>query len=195
MLFAFVAENKMGMDYGRLYYATKIADSDGKGKVSWMEFGRAASEDPYEMKGGGDEDAEDPLSIPAGQGGSLLHEDEIKERLSTWTFEDVFEVGTAATETTCATGFRMVDGACLKLKAEAKIAARLETVRFAKYLGASAEMFAGLEDVAYSREFKVEADGDRAALFMAFSSISAAQAEALPMDASPDGAVFVASLT
>lgn len=195
MLFAFVAENKMGMDYGRLYYATKITDSDGKGKVSWMEFGREASEDPYEMKGGDDEDeAEDPVSIPAGQGDSLLHEDEIKEGLSTWTFEDVFEIGTAATATTCATGFRMVDGTCLKLKAAAKIAARLETVRFAKYLGASA-MFAGLEDVAYSREYKIEADGDRAALFMAFSSISAAQAAVLPVDASPNGAVFVASLT
>ena len=173
-LFAFMAEEPHVMDYGRLLYARKVKAASGEDgpKIVWQEMG-IDSDSMYPKKGGDDEETkDDPVGVPEGLGQSLAHDDEVKDAFA-WPLNPLDKD---------AEGYAM------------HVAARLETVAFAKSIGAQPH-FEGLTDVSFSREFSSTGDkDDRGAIFLSFSKLNADQQAVFPGDTA-NGAVFHAALT
>ncbi|TPV96964.1 MAG: DUF839 domain-containing protein [Myxococcales bacterium FL481] len=149
-LFMFVADEAGRLDAGTLYAMKWLQTSDegaGEADINWVNLGHATNADIAALIDGGT------------------------------TFEDIFETAEGLTEGDgdsatltgeCPEGFRPVNSGdsafeCLKLKPNMEQAAsRLETRRYAAYLGATTEL---------RKEEGVTFDPDSSRLFVAMSAI------------------------
>ena len=205
-LLAFVATEKYDMTMGRLFYVAKASE----GKLSWMEVGRKPDEVPYAKLGDkADEDEgespDDPVGpIPKGQGKSEVHEGEVKDFID--AIEDNAEAFEAVFHENCShPDAVMVDHdandwtprLCLVLVADPRIAARVETILYLRYVGAATN-FSGpslsISDVTYSREWTDE-DGNRGALFFSVEEMYSNKTADKFGAYAKCGGVFQASLT
>lgn len=151
-LYMFVADKPAQLSAGTLYAARFQQESEragGAGLLQWVSLGHAT-------------DGEIDGAINGGA-----------------AFSDLFERELPTEGTTCPTGFRFVDqdakAECLKLQAPTeavpdpgKLASRLETRRYAAYMGATTEFEKG-EGIAYNP--------DRQVLYVAFAKIGGRMVE------------------
>ncbi len=149
-LYMFVADQAGNLDAGTLYaarvYQTSPVGGELTGDVQWISLGHATSN---EIRG-------------------LLH----PQAGARITFSDIFDVEAPAPDDTCSSGFTLARGAasstleCLRLKpGMAMAASRLETRRYAAYLGATLE---------FNKEEGITFDADRGRMYLAMSAVSGA---------------------
>ena len=122
-LFRYVADTAQDLGAGTLYaaqFTQTAAENGGSFTIAWIDLGHATNEEIEVMLTG-----DDPL-----------------------TFDDIFNVADPAEDGTCADGYTPVNAGheapyleCLQLKTGMELAAsRLETRRYAGYLGATTEL-------------------------------------------------------
>jgi secreted PhoX family phosphatase len=138
--FMFVADTAGDLTAGKLYamkWTQTSADNGGAADVSWVDLGHGTDADVHK-----------------------LIEDKI-------TFADIFETADMADGGTCPDGFTAInteDGAeCLKLKPGMELAAsRMETRRYASYMGATTEI---------RKEEGITFNPEDSKLYVAFSEV------------------------